>query len=77
VLADPTIADEQVGGLLRVRIGMSRLRRDHGKLAMLESSYSYLRQFTPDVAATRTAGEFISVGFSAVGPYSPTRSKSR
>jgi len=61
VLADPTITDNQVGGLLRDRIGMSRLRaaltapvttrlpRDHGALAMLESSYGYLRQFTPDV----------------------------
>jgi hypothetical protein len=61
VLADPTIADEQVGGLLRERIGMGRLRaalavpattrlpRDHGHPAMIEASYGYLRQFTPDV----------------------------
>jgi len=59
VLADPAIADEDVGGLLRERIGMSRLRaalaepattrlpRDHGHLAQLASSYAYLRQFTP------------------------------
>jgi TnpA family transposase len=61
VLADPAIADEDVGGLLRGRIGMGRLRaalaqpatarlpRDHGQLAQLASSYSYLRQFTPQV----------------------------
>ena len=61
VLADPTILDEQVGGLLRTRIGMSRLRaalatpastrlpRDHGHLAVIAGSYGYLRQFTPDV----------------------------
>ncbi len=61
VLADPAIADEEVGGLLRERIGMSRLRaalaepattrlpRDHGHLAQLASSYAYLRQFTPQV----------------------------
>jgi hypothetical protein len=61
VLADPAIADEQVGGLLRERIGMARLRaalaepattrlpRDHGQLAQLASSYGYLRQFTPQV----------------------------
>lgn len=61
VLADPTIPDEQVGGLLRERIGMGRLRaalatpaaarlpRDHGHLAMIETSYGYLRQFTPEV----------------------------
>ncbi len=61
VLADPTIADEEVGALLRNRIGMSRLRaalaepatarlpRDHGHLAVVAASYSYLRQFTPQV----------------------------
>jgi hypothetical protein len=61
VLADPAIADEQVGGLPRERIGMSRLRvalaepattrlpLDHGHLAQLASSHSYLRQFTPQV----------------------------
>lgn len=49
-----------VGGLLRNAIGMDRLRaavaqatgglpRDNGRLAMLDNSYSYLRQFTPDV----------------------------
>jgi len=63
VLADPAIPDEQVGGLLRERIGMSRLRaalatpatarlpRDHGHLAVIDASYGYLRQFTPDVLA--------------------------
>ena len=61
VLADPTIADEEVGALLRNGIGMSRLRaalaepatarlpRDHGHLAVVAASYSYLRQFTPQV----------------------------
>ena len=61
VLADPAVADEQVGGLLRERIGMGRLRaalaepatsplpRDHGHLAQLASSYGYLRQFTSQV----------------------------
>ncbi|MFI6458645.1 Tn3 family transposase [Streptosporangium amethystogenes] len=60
VLADPGIADQDVGGLLRERIGMQRLReiaadgwkplpKDHGRLSALEASYSYLRQFTPIV----------------------------
>jgi hypothetical protein len=61
VLADPGIADEEVGGLLRGEIGMDRLRmamaepvtsrlpRDHGQLGVLASSYNYLRQFTPGV----------------------------
>ncbi|MFD3657935.1 hypothetical protein [Streptomyces sp. NPDC058620] len=46
--------------MLRNTIGMERLRaalaqatgrlpRDNGHLAMLDNSYSYLRQFTPDV----------------------------
>ncbi len=62
VLADPAIPDQQVGVLLRERIGMSELRaaaaggwkplpRDHGRLSALQASYSYLRQFTPDVLA--------------------------
>ena len=61
VLADPAIPDEEVGALLRNRIGLPRLRaalaepatsrlpRDHGQLGALEASYSYLRQFTPQV----------------------------
>ncbi|GAA4602539.1 hypothetical protein GCM10023195_07860 [Actinoallomurus liliacearum] len=60
VLVDPAVADEDVGGLLRERIGMDKLReiasvnwkplpRDHGRLATLEASYSYLRKFTPQV----------------------------
>jgi len=59
-LADPAIPDEQVGGLLREQIGMQRLReaaaggwkplpRDRGRLSAMRSSYSYLRQFAPDV----------------------------
>ena len=62
VLADPSIPDEQVGGLLRERIGMSVVRdvaagawkplaKDHGRLSAMDSSYSYLRQFTPGVLA--------------------------
>ncbi|WP_250904995.1 Tn3 family transposase [Nonomuraea sp. NEAU-A123] len=60
VLIDPAIADEQVGGMLRERIGMNKLRevaavswkplpRDHGRLAALEASHTYLRKFTPRV----------------------------
>ncbi|MGW5691186.1 Tn3 family transposase [Streptomyces asiaticus] len=60
VLVDTGIEDGMVGGLLRNTIGMERLRaavaqaasrlpRDNGHLAMLDNSYSYLRQFTPDV----------------------------
>src|SRR6266487_1922711 len=59
-LADPAIPDEQVGGLLREQIGMQRLReaaaggwkplpRDRGRLSAMRSSYSYLRQFAPNV----------------------------
>ncbi|MEO3884515.1 DUF4158 domain-containing protein [Nonomuraea sp. B5E05] len=62
VLADPSIPDDEVGGMLRERIGMQRLReitsdawkplpRDHGRLSELESSYTYLRQLTPNVRA--------------------------
>lgn len=62
VLADPAIPDQQVGVLLRERIGMGELRaaaaggwkplpRDHARLSALQASYAYLRQFTPDVLA--------------------------
>jgi TnpA family transposase len=62
VLADPSVPDELVGGRLRDQIGMQRLReitsgswkplpKDHGRLSELDSSYSYLRQFTPNVLA--------------------------
>ena len=62
VLADPSVPDEQVGGILRGKIGMSRLRevmagpwkplpKDHGRLSAMDASYSYLRQFTPNVLA--------------------------
>jgi TnpA family transposase len=62
ILLDTDIPDERVGSLLREGIGMSRLRaalaqaqprlpRDHGQLGVLDASYSYLRQFTPDVLA--------------------------
>jgi len=69
IVTDPQIADEQIGGLIRgEQIGWERLRaaiaqarprlpRDHGHLAELDSSYSYLRQFTPVVLANvRFAG---------------------
>jgi hypothetical protein len=61
IVADPATPDEQVGGLIRGdAIGWERLRsaqstalpplpRDHGHLAALDSSYGYLRQFTPQV----------------------------
>ena len=62
VLADPSVLDQQVGGILRGKIGMSRLRgvmagpwrplpKDHGRLSALDASYTYLRQFTPNVLA--------------------------
>ncbi|MGW1679888.1 hypothetical protein [Saccharopolyspora sp. NPDC002376] len=69
IVVDPQIADEEIGGLIRgERIGWDRLRaaiaqakprlpRDHGHLAALDSSYNYLRQFTPAVlSAVRFAG---------------------
>jgi TnpA family transposase len=62
VLADPSIPDEQVGGILRNTIGMQRLRevmagpwkplpKDHGRLSAMAASYTYVRQFTPIVLA--------------------------
>ena len=62
VLADPSIPDEAVGGILRNGIGMVKLRevsstgwrplpKDHGRLSAMDASYSYLRQFTPEVLA--------------------------
>lgn len=68
IVLDPDVGDEQIGVLLRERVGMDRLRaawaarnerlpRDHGHLAMLDASMSYLRQFAPDVLkAVRFAG---------------------
>jgi TnpA family transposase len=69
IVTDPQIPDEEIGGVIRgERIGWERLRaaiaqakprlpRDHGHLAALDSSYSYLRQFTPHVLSTvRFAG---------------------
>lgn len=70
VIADTTIADEDIGSVLRgERIGWTRIRaamaqavprlpRDHGHLGALDvSSYGYLRQFTPQVlAAVEFAG---------------------
>nr|WP_245673269.1 Tn3 family transposase [Nocardia lijiangensis] len=66
IITDPVIADEDVGGLIRgEKIGWDRLRaalaqakprlpRDHGQLAALDSSYSYMRQFTPVVLSAVT-----------------------
>jgi TnpA family transposase len=69
IITDPQIPDEEIGGLIRGdAIGWDRLRaaiaqakprlpRDHGHLAALDSSYSYLRQFTPHVLSrVRFAG---------------------
>lgn len=69
IVTDLGIGDEEIGGLIRgERIGWERLRaavaqakprlpRNHGHLAALDASYSYLRQFTPAVLATvRFAG---------------------
>src|SRR5689334_562938 len=58
IVLDPVVADEQIGSLLRTRIGMDRLRaawaarqerlpRDHGHLALMDASMTYLRQFAP------------------------------
>ena len=58
IALDPGIAEEQVGTRLREGIGMERMRTawaarkerlpaDHGHLAMLDASMTYLRQFAP------------------------------
>lgn len=60
VLVDDGVPAEQVGVVLRERIGMERLRaahgikqerlpRDHGHLAALKESYAYLRSCVPTV----------------------------
>ncbi|ETT24074.1 transposase [Rhodococcus ruber Chol-4] len=61
IVTDPGVPDEEIGALIRgEKIGWERLRaaiaqakprlpRDHGHLAALDSSYNYLRQFTPAV----------------------------
>ncbi|MGW3542650.1 Tn3 family transposase [Nocardia niigatensis] len=69
IITDLQIPDEEIGGLIRgEKIGWERLRaaiaqakprlpRDHGHLAALDASYSYLRQFTPAVlSSVRFAG---------------------
>ena len=68
ITLDLDIPDKDVGGLVRTRIGMERMRaawaarharlpRDHGHLAMLHGSMSYVRQFAPPVLdAVRFAG---------------------
>ena len=67
IVLDPAVGDEQVGGLLRTRVGLERLRQRglpgrgdcarSGHLALMDASMTYLRQFTPAVlAALRFAG---------------------
>jgi len=62
VATDEAIADDEVGGRLRRGIGMDRLRaarrdpkdrlqRDHGHLALIDASFTYLREFAPHVIA--------------------------
>jgi hypothetical protein len=62
IVLDPGVTDDQVGGRLRRDVGHDRMRaahearrerlpRDHGHLAMMDASMSYLRQFVPDVLA--------------------------
>jgi TnpA family transposase len=72
IVLDGDTDDEQVGALLREGIGMPRMRaawearqqrlpRDHGHLAMLDASMSYLRQFAPAVlTAVRFAAGKVS-----------------
>ena len=60
IVLDSGVGEEQIGGLLRGRIGIERMRaawaerrerlqRDHGHLAMMHASTAYLRQFIPAV----------------------------
>jgi len=60
IVLDIGIGDDLVGPLLREGIGMDRMRaawaakqerlpRDHGHLALMHASMSYLRQFVPEV----------------------------
>src|SRR6266571_820051 len=62
IVLDLDVADDQVGGRLRRDVGRERMRaahearrerlpRDHGHLALMDASMSYLRQFVPDVLA--------------------------
>ncbi|MCS7483798.1 hypothetical protein ACFFQW_38300 [Umezawaea endophytica] len=62
VAADESVAESEVGGLLRRGIGMDRLRaarrdprdrvqRDHGHLALIDARFTYLREFAPHVVA--------------------------
>ena len=62
IVLDPGVTDDEVGGRLRRDVGHERMRaahearrerlpRDHGHLAMMDASMSYLRQFVPDVLA--------------------------
>ena len=75
IIFDLGIDDEAIGGLIRGdRIGWPRLKaardqatprlpRDHGHLTALDSSYSYLRQFPPQVlAAVEFAGGTAATG---------------
>ena len=62
IVLDPDVTDSEVGARLRGDVGHERMRsawaarrdrlpRDHGHLAMMDASMSYLRQFVPDVLA--------------------------
>ncbi|SDG69828.1 Transposase and inactivated derivatives, TnpA family [Lentzea fradiae] len=62
VAVDEAVADVEVGARLRRGIGMDRLRaarrdprdrlqRDHGHLALIDASFTYLREFAPHVVA--------------------------
>jgi Domain of unknown function (DUF4158)/Tn3 transposase DDE domain len=63
VTTDLAVPDAEVGGLLRGGIGLDRMRRarrdpkdrfyrDHGHLDTVEDSFTYLRQFAPEVIKT-------------------------
>jgi hypothetical protein len=64
VTTDLSVPDAEVGGLLRHgKIGLDRMRRarrdpkdrlyrDHGHLDTVEDSFTYLRQFAPEVIKT-------------------------
>jgi TnpA family transposase len=68
IVLDPGVDDPAVGSLLRGQVGLERMRaaratreerlpRDHGHLAMLDASMTYIRQFAPSVlGAVRFAG---------------------
>ncbi|WP_190816460.1 DUF4158 domain-containing protein [Saccharopolyspora pogona] len=63
VATDPDVPDVEVGMRLRSGIGLDRMRaarrdpkdrlqRDHGHLALIDASFTYLREFVPHVIST-------------------------